>query len=181
MKVNHSFSIVVGEGWFDAPYVRALLDAELPERIKDIEGPESDALIHYAGWSFIEEPLHVALLDDGLRPLALAWIAATTRGLNLTYIVAAFAEGKGLATYAVANAIVVYGERRAYQASKRELTVHAQYEQINKGSSRVAARLGLLPADELGFDVNENGEVRYFSGSEASWNHVLKQAGSILV
>ncbi len=177
--MNKSLRVVISDGWFDAPYIRALLDAESPERIKDIEGPDSDALIDYAGWSFIEEPLHAALLDGESHTLALAWIAATTRGLNLTYIVAESAAGKGLAAMAVAQAVMAYGERRVDRLSKPRLSVHAQYERANQASARVAARLGLLPTPQLAFEVSKNGVIRYFEGSEAAWSTVFNQAITI--
>lgn len=176
MNTQNPYQIIIGKGWFDAPYIRSLLDAESPERIKDIEGPESDALIEFAGWSFIEEPLHVALLDGESKPLAIAWIAATTRGLNLTYIVAEPATGKGLATRAVAYAIVAYGEHR--NISKPNLTVHAQYELENHASARVAERLGLVINSELAFNVDETN--RQLVGREADWGYVITRAKLIV-
>lgn len=176
-----STEVIIGEGWFDAPYIRKLLDAESPARIKDIEGPESDALIEYAGWSFIEEPLHVTLLDNKSQPLAIAWIAATTRGLNLTYIVAEFATGNRLAAIAIAHAVMAYSERRIKRLSIANLTVHAQYERVNVASARVAAHLGLSATNQLAFDISEQGVVRYFEGREAAWSDVLAQAKLILL
>lgn len=173
------FHIAIGEGWFGAPYVRTLLDAESPARIKDIEGPESDALIDYAGWTFIEEPLHVALLDGEAHAVAIAWIAATTRGLNLTYIVAESEAGKGLAGLAVAQGIIAYAERRVDVSSASKLTVHAQYEKENLASARVAASLGLLPNKDLTFSAGGGDGARRFIGSEAGWVTVLARAQSI--
>jgi RimJ/RimL family protein N-acetyltransferase len=172
MNLAKSYQIIIGEGWFDAFYVRTLLDAESPERIKDIEGPESDALLEFAGWSFIEEPLHLALVDNESKPLALTWIAATTRGLNLTYIVAESSAGKGLATRVLAHAILAYGERR--NISNPHLTVHAQYEHDNYASARVAEKLGLEINSELEFRVDATG--RKFIGREAAWSKALARA-----
>lgn len=172
MSLDKSYQIIIGEGWFDAPYIRTLLDAESPERIKDIEGPESDALLEFAGWSFIEEPLHLALVDNESKPLAIAWIAATTRGLNLTYIAAKSAAGNGLATRAIAHAVLAYGERR--NISKLHLTVHAQYEQENHASSRVAEKLGLEINPELSFKFDET--KRQFVGRETKWSEVFARA-----
>jgi len=176
MSTHNPNKVIIGEGWFDAPYVRALLDAESPERINDIEGPESDALIEFAGWSFIEEPLHAALLDSESKALAIAWIAATTRGLNLTYIVAESSAGKGLATRALAHAVIAYGEHR--NISKPNLTVHAQYELENHASARVAERLGLVINSELAFRVDET--QRQFVGAEADWSDVIARAKLIV-
>lgn len=172
MSLDKSYQIIIGDGWFDAPYIRTLLDAESPERIKDIEGPESDALLEFAGWSFIEEPLHLALVDSESKPLAIAWIAATTRGLNLTYIAAKSAAGNGLATRVLAHAVLAYSERR--NISKPHLTVHVQYEQENHASARVAEKLGLEINSELAFRVDKT--MRQFIGREARWSEVFARA-----
>ncbi len=172
MNLNKSYQIIIGEGWFDAPYIRTLLDTESPERKKDIEGPESDALLEFVCWSFIEEPLHIALVNSESKPLALAWVTATTRGLNLTYLAAESVAGNGLATRALAHAILAYSECR--NISNPNLTVHAQYEQENYASSRVAEKLGLEFNSELAFRVDK--PWRQFVGREAAWSDVLLRA-----
>lgn len=173
-------SIKTGIGWFDAPYVRAMLDAESPERMRDIEGPQSDELILHAGWSFTEEPLHVALVPDLAAALAVAWIAATTRGLNLTYAVAHSAEGKGLATFLTAYAVVIYSQQRASSASQAGLTVHAQFDRANEASANVAAHLGFVTEPSLSFTVANGNGCRLFVGSEASWLSVLTKAKNVV-
>jgi hypothetical protein len=156
-----------------------MLDAENPERMRDIEGPQSDELIRHAGWSFTEEPLHVALVPDRTVALAIAWIAATTRGLNLTYAVAHSAEGKGLATFLTACAVVIYGQQRTSFTRQAGLTVHAQFDQANQASANVAAHLGLVAEPALSFTVANGNGHRLFVGSEASWLSVLTKAKNV--
>ncbi len=145
--------------------------------MRDIEGPESDDLVLYAGWTFIEEPLHVALMGEDSRALALAWIAGTTRGLNLTYATAHMSKQNGFATLAAALALISYSEQKK---TKPDISVHAQYEQANSASARVAARLGLLSSPALNFTINACGQSRIFAGSEAPLSAVLTTAKSIV-
>jgi hypothetical protein len=169
------FHLRAARGWFDAPYIRAMLDTESADRLRDIEGPQSDELVDRSGWSFAEEPLHVALVDPSDKAVAAAWIAATTRGLNLTYVVAHCAQHRGLATWVTAWAVLVYAKRGCPDRPLDTLTAHAQYDATNQASAGVAHRLGLLPEPLLAFTVGSN-PVRQFIGSEAPWSRVLAQA-----
>jgi hypothetical protein len=174
---NHlGLDVITGTGWFDAPYIRTMLDAENPERMRDIEGPESDELVERAGLSFTEEPLHAALVYNGSKTLAVAWITATNRGLNLTYATSHSAQRRGLATLAAACAVLAYGEQRISSSIKTALTVHAQYDQFNRASACIAHHLGFTAEPSLSFNVTINGQHRTFVGSEAPWLSVVSMA-----
>lgn len=174
-----SIQPIIGHGWFDAHCIRALLDAEPPGRMLDIEGPESDALVVHSGWHFIEDPLHVALVNENGRTLAAAWIVATTRGLNLTYARSHAFASQGLATLAAACALVAYSREKNPMLRASGLNVHAQYEQANHASARVALRLGLQPAQDLSFTAHLPQGARYFIGSESPWPAALEKAQTI--
>lgn len=173
------WAVSLGAGWLDAPEVRAMFDAEAPERWRDIDGPESDELVQRGGWSFTEAPVFIALWDEAERVVAVAWIAATTRGLNLTYATASRVRGMGLAVAAVSVCILSYAHR-ADKVLQSGLTVHAQFDQANAASEAVAAKLGLLPQADLGFDAHWQGCLRHFKGSEALFSVACERAQALV-
>jgi RimJ/RimL family protein N-acetyltransferase len=177
--LTQRWTVSMGKGWLDAPEVRAMFDAESPERWRDIDGPESDDLVKLGGWAFTEEPVFAALWNEAGKVVAVGWVASTTRGLNLTYATASSVAGMGLAAAAVSVCILRYAQG-VDQVMPPTLTVHAQFDEANAASEAVAAKLGLQPQAALGFDADWSGRLRRFEGREALFSVVCERAQAIL-
>lgn len=157
---DHPVTITCVEtaGFFSDPISQEFLQREhVGIRLRDIVGEDINSVLAAMPWQFTGIASCVMALDDedseDARVCALAWATPTNytgAGLNLTYAVARGYQGRGLA-----RDLSVLAVRSAlqYQPDATGVRVHAQWDEDNIASARVATALGLRPAKSLAITV----------------------------
>lgn len=175
---------IVSVGWPDRGLLESFFSLH-PGRYEDLVSSEISQVLPQLSWRFLDAPLCITLVNEEGLVCATGWATMTNfgscGGVNLSYAVAPEAEGRGLARYATAMALLCLEQMSGGVDPLTE--VHAQCLAGNAAGHAVARALGLRTDPRLDITcrvrTRTGAQERDYRGSCASWGDVRERVHAL--